>query len=388
MSGIPNVYSAGNDYTGVAYDWGGYMSVETYLSRLASGYRAGSCSGTSCSQYGVLDCTVGVDCSGYVSMLWGSGHYTTSGIPDISTVINQNDMKKGDVFNDAGSHVIMYIYTDKSTGLPYIMESAGTGTEKTVFRRMSSWPSSSYERRRYDDIEDDGAVEGTTQNPRVISSTPYYDEGNTRNVVSLEIDTYSCLPATKEFGPEVVYRIDLQSAGDLTATVTDNQAESIDCDVHLLSSLDLDANGMAVNALARDDHSVTRTLNAGTYYIVVDTYTGTTDLPGEYTLSVDFVPSGTPTDDEPLPDEDTMQTEDDVAVIDNEYPTDEEITDTEMPDQNGGDDTDEPVITDQSTTEDADTIMPDEQNDPAGEYTDEEYPGEESSGCSCSIVQI
>ncbi|HNT26681.1 MAG TPA: hypothetical protein PKH10_00755 [bacterium] len=387
LSGIPNVYGSGNDYTGVAYDWGGSMSVATYLSSLAAGYRAGSCSGSSCSTYGVLDCTVGVDCSGYVSMLWGCGHHTTSTIPDISTVIDQSAMKKGDVFNNAGSHVIMYIYTDKSTGLPYIMESAGTGTEKTVFRRMSSWPSSSYERRRYDDIADDINVDGTIQNPRVISSTPYYDEGNTRNVVSLEIDTYSALPGTKEFGPEVVYRIDLQSAGDLTATVTDNQAESIDCDVHLLSSLTIDGNGMAVDALVRDDHSVTRTLDAGTYYIVVDTYTGTTDLPGEYTLSVDFVPSGTPTDDEPLPDEDTsvydvVQADEDVAV------SDEEMPDTEMPDQNGGDDTDEASVTDNEVSADTDMLLPDEQNDTAGENPDDESLLEESSGCSCSIVQI
>lgn len=389
MQGIPNVYSAGNTYTGVAYDWGGHMEQETYLSRLASGYRAGSCSGSSCSQYGVLDCTVGVDCSGYVSMLWECGHNTTSSIPDISTVINQNDMKKGDVFNDAGSHVIMYLYTDKSTGLPYIMESAGTGTEKTVFRRMSSWPSSSYERRRYDDIEEDVAVDGTIPNPRVISSTPYYDEGNTRNPVSLAIDTYSALPATKEFGPEVIYSIVLQTAGDLTATVTDNQAESIDCDIHLLSSLTIDGNRMAVDAIARDDHTVTRTLSPGTYYIVVDTYTGSVDLPGEYTLSVDFTPSGTPTDEDVVPDEDMTQIDEDVVAVDNEYPVDEEdLPDTELPDENGGTDTDEAMVTDSPSAEDEDAVVPDEQNDTIGEDPDGEYPGEESSGCACSVVPI
>lgn len=393
MQGIPNVYSAGNTYTGVAYDWGGYMERETYLSRLASGYRAGSCSGSSCSQYGVLDCTVGVDCSGYISMLWGCSHHTTSTIPDISTVIDQSDMKKGDVFNDAGSHVIMYIYTDKSTGLPYIMESAGTGTEKTVFRRMSSWPSSSYERRRYDSIEDDANVDGTIQNPRGISSTPYYDEGNTRNPVSLAIDTYSILPETKEFGPEVIYRIDLQTAGDLTATVTDNQPENIDCDIHLLSSLTIDGNGMAVDAIARDDHTVTRTLAPGTYYIVVDTYTGSTDFPGEYTLSVGFEPSGT-TDDYPLPDEDTAsdmaQTDDDVAAIDNEYPTDDgEMPDTELPEENDGTvGTDETAINDQEIAADDDVSLPDEQGDAAGEYPDGDALIEESSGCACSVISI
>ncbi len=395
MSGVPNVYSSGNTYTGVAYDWGGYMEVETYLSRLASGYRAGSCSGTSCSEYGILDCTVGVDCSGYVSMLWGCGHYTTSSIPNISTVINQNDMKKGDVFNNAGSHVIMYVYTDKSTGLPYIMESAGTGTEKTVFRRMSSWPSSSYERRRYNSIADDVNVDGTVQNPRIISTTPYYDEGNTRNPVSLVIDTYSAAPTIKEFGPEFIYQIHLSTAGDLTATVTDNQPENIDCDIHLLSSLNLDANGMAVDAIARDDHTVTRTLAAGTYYLVVDTYTGSTDFPGEYTLSVTFEPSVIPPDDDyPLPDEDSTydvtQTDEDVVASDNWYPVDEEeMPDMELPD--GNDDAvgvDETMISDEGITADEDSLMPDEQSDSATEYLDGEYLEEESPGCACSVISI
>ncbi len=393
MSGIPNVYTSGSAYTGVAYDWGGYMEVETYLSRLASGYRAGSCSGSSCSQYGVLECTVGVDCSGYVSMLWGCGHYTTSTIPEISTVIDQNDMKKGDVFNDAGSHVIMYIYTDKSTGLPYIMESAGTGTEKTVFRRMSSWPSSSYERRRYTAMTDDVDVEGTVQNPRVIFSTPYYDEGNTRNPVSLVIDTYSAAPSTKEFGPEFIYQIYLPTAGDLTATVTDNQPENIDCDIHLLSSLTVDTNGMAVDTIARDDHTVTRTLAPGTYYLVVDTYTGSTDFPGEYTLSVTFEPSA-PTDDYPLPDEDSAtdmsQTDEDVVVIDTWYPTEEEeIPDTEVPDENDSTvSTDETVVGDTGGTIDEDALMPDEHGDTVGEYSDGAYLEEENPGCACSVVPI
>ncbi|MGI6394159.1 MAG: hypothetical protein ACOX2F_05445 [bacterium] len=387
MSGIANVYKSGNTYTGVAYDWGGYMSVETYLSRLAEGYRAGSCSGTSCSKYGILDCTVGVDCSAYVSMLWGCGHKTTRSIPDISTGITKSSLKKGDVFNNAGSHVIMYIYTDKSTGLPYVMESAGTGTEKTIFRRMSSWPSSSYEFRRYKNIEEDKNVDGTVQNPRIISATPYYDEGNTRNVISHVIDNYSCAPDKKEFGPEVIYKIILKSAGALTATVTDNQSENIDCDVHLLTSLNIDESGMALDAIARNDHTISETVEAGTYYIVVDTYTGSIDNPGEYTLSVDFVPFETPDDSDPTPDENNFADENNFSDEENYFPDENEfsddensINDEENSSENGSEnDGDEEELTDYEHSENRDSSIPEEEGgSPA--------PSRKSSGCSSLVI--
>lgn len=291
MTSVANVYTSGNSYTGMAYDWGGYMTVATYNSELSSGNRAGSCSGTSCSTYGVLSCTSGVDCSGYVSKVWDTGHYSTSSFHNVSAEIAQSAMKKGDAFNNAGSHIQLYIYTDKSTGLPYIMEAAGTGTEKSVFRRLSSWPSSSYKRIRFDSIADDVNPSGTITNPIVIASLPYSDEGNTRNLISHEIDTYSASPTTKEFGPEVIYRFEISSAGTLTAAVSDLQS-GVDNDIHLLSSLSLNGDDQAVDAIARNDKEISEHLDAGIYYLVVDSYTGSVDYPGVYAMTATFVSDG------------------------------------------------------------------------------------------------
>ena len=291
MTSVANVYTSGNSYTGMAYDWGGYMSVATYNAELSSGNRAGSCSGSSCSTYGVLACTSGVDCSGYVSTVWETGHYSTSSFHNISFEIAQSAMKKGDAFNNAGSHIQLYIYTDKSTGLPYIMEAAGTGREKSLFRRLSSWPTSSYKRIRFDSIADDVNPSGTIANPIVIGSFPYSDSGNTRNLNSHEIDTYSASPTTKEFGPEVIYRFEIASAGTVTASVADLQS-GVDNDIHLLSSLSVDGDDQAVDAIARNDKEISEHLDAGVYYLVVDSYTGTVDYPGVYAMTATFVSDG------------------------------------------------------------------------------------------------
>ncbi len=148
---------------------------------------------------------------------------------------------------------------------------------------------------------------------------------------------------------------------------------------------------MAVDTLARDDHSITYTLAPGTYYIVVDTYTGNTDLPGEYSLSVNFEPAGTPVDEDPVTDEDsadnTVQTDGDTSTIEESYPIDDgEMQDTELPDGNDG--ADETVVTDQEVTADDDVSMTDEQGDTTGEYPDLEDTDAGETGCSCSVISI
>ena len=71
-TGYQSVYWAG-DFMGLPYDWGGYMTLFEFDQQIGQGYGAGSYSSD-----GVLSCTSGLDCSGYVSQCWGSGHYGTS----------------------------------------------------------------------------------------------------------------------------------------------------------------------------------------------------------------------------------------------------------------------------------------------------------------------
>ena len=79
---------------------------------------------------GVLACTVGLDCSGFVSKAWATGHYTTSNLADTSTMIDVSALLAGDVFNDAGYHVAMFSSL-LANGDPAIYESAGYNVHYT-----------------------------------------------------------------------------------------------------------------------------------------------------------------------------------------------------------------------------------------------------------------
>ncbi|MGE3669878.1 MAG: hypothetical protein AB7K71_09475 [Polyangiaceae bacterium] len=126
---------------------------------------------------------------------------------------------------------------------------------------------------------------GTFCSPIPIQSFPYTDQGDTTNAPSDEVDGYSCSPSTTELGPEVVYLVDVPEAGRLSVSVTDG--DGVDVDVHLLDA----PNGNG--CLERDDVSFNYDISAGSYYVVVDTWTDSsgTEFPGGYTLDVTFSPA-------------------------------------------------------------------------------------------------
>jgi len=328
MSGVSNRYgSSGTAYSGLPYDWGGYMSISTFMSGIQNGRRAGSCpTSGACSVNGILSCTVGVDCSGYVSRTFETGYYQTSRMHEItSTLSSPSLLKKGDIFNKAGSHVIMYIYTDQSTGDYYVMESTTGSYDKVVFRKYPNKSTllNSYKLRRLNTIEDDVNPEGTMDNPAVIESLPFSHDGNTRNVVSLEINSYSSAENINERGPEFIYTLEVPEDGTLSVKINGDNSY-IDNDIHLLSSLDLNASKMAEDTVARDDSEIVKELTSGTYYIVVDSYSGSSrDYPGRYTLSVNFSPlegvdSGEPADEDSAVDEEPLADSDAPPVGDGE----------------------------------------------------------------------
>ena len=100
----------GQHITGIPYNWGGVDGPEVFDKKLAEGLAAGAH-----SRYGVLHCTAGIDCSGFVTYCWGlrlSGHaYSTSNLRTIAGKPKYNwftDMKPGDALNKAGSHVVLF----------------------------------------------------------------------------------------------------------------------------------------------------------------------------------------------------------------------------------------------------------------------------------------
>ncbi|UCC48958.1 MAG: hypothetical protein JSV41_01925, partial [Gemmatimonadota bacterium] len=86
-------------------------------------------------------------------------------------------------------------------------------------------------------------------------------------------------------GPEVIYRMRIDGKVTLTASITESKQEGVNNDLHLLSSLDRHDSRMALDCLAKGKNSLEAVLDAGTWYLIVDSGNNS---PGEYTLSLSF----------------------------------------------------------------------------------------------------
>ena len=269
-------YSPGT-YTGVPYDWGGYKTLAEFDDEIKRGYGAGSH-----SRDGVLWCTTGVDCSGYVSKCWQEQRYTTSNISEISYVVDKNSVKKGDIFNKAGSHVVLFSHFD-SGGKPIFYEASGSAS-KVRLNTTGGWSFlNGYTARRYRNITDTQSTNNCT-NPIVINSFPYQDTRNTDDSDCRRFNYYSCAQSTNEKGAEYVYKFQVNISGELSASVS--CGTGVDIDIHLLS--DLDAN----KCIIRNDKSFKVRIGPGVYYLVADTFVGSSgvEYSGPYTLNVSFKP--------------------------------------------------------------------------------------------------
>jgi len=291
-TGCPSTYESDfcpGTYEGLPYDWGGFVTLDQFDQDLSAGKGAGSH-----SWHGVLSCTTGLDCSGYVSILWETPwKYGTSTLHQISDAIDARDMWPGDVYNNAGSHVIMWVGKDED-GAAVITESSGTCNG--VCRRSVGWGTfASYvPRAAWDDYVQTataGDHAGTADDPIPIGSFPFRDFRNTRYATSSIFDYYSAAPDVNESGPEYIYVLVLPGPGTLTASVLD--APGVDIDLHLLGSLSAD------DCLARAHIDLTVEIEAGgTYYLTADSWVGANDTvySGAYVLDVDFAAADADTD--------------------------------------------------------------------------------------------
>jgi hypothetical protein len=280
-------YTAGT-YRGVPYDWGGYYTLDDYDSAIAEGLGAGSH-----SWHGVLSCTAGVDCSGFVSQVWATDHYGTATIHNVSHEIGIDAVERADAFNDAGSHITLFAY-ETAGGRPVFYEAAGSAS-RVRLNGHSGWSYlDGYVPIRYDDIEESPPQIGTIDTPREVAAFPFEDLRWTAGAVSDAIDRYSCAPDADESGPEVVYYFPVRAGGTLRATVTDD--EDVDVDIHVLTAPDGD------HCVARDDAEVSVALEPGYAWVVVDTYVGSDEFPGPFLLDMTFDGEvGEPVVEEPDP---------------------------------------------------------------------------------------
>ena len=276
-AGYQSAYIPG-DYVGLPYDWGGYMTLTTFDKGIHDGSGAGSY-----PEDGILACTVGLDCSGYVSKCWDIGHYTTSSIPDITTTISQAQLEPGDAMNTAGYHVLIYAGT-LAGGWPVWYEAMGWNVAVNTF---GGWADvAGFVPVRYESIQDTPKSDlGTPSNPIVVDSFPETLQGDTTQSISDLLDGCGAAIQKLETGPEVIYAAEVTQPGTLTATVQDGAG--VDIDVHIYSALE------TYHCEARHDTTVSLAVTCGTWYVVADTWSnGGEEFPGPYTITIDLAPSG------------------------------------------------------------------------------------------------
>ncbi|MEQ1504516.1 MAG: hypothetical protein ABMB14_19920 [Myxococcota bacterium] len=129
---------------------------------------------------------------------------------------------------------------------------------------------------------------GSACDPFPVDPLPYVDARDTRDAPSSLIDAYACAPDTDEHGPEWWYVVTVPTAGLLSASIDEVAGDGVDIDVHLLASPDPD------DCLARDHVGVSEAVEAGTYWLVLDTFVDADGVAqaGPYTLSVSFRETG------------------------------------------------------------------------------------------------
>lgn len=118
---IPAPWVVVGSNTAAPYCWGGWNTPAEMTSGLANNKRAGNTNTSSTSSF--TSCSIGLDCSGFVSRAWGlSSKQSTSSIPSISSQITFSALAPGDVVNKAGSHVRL-IHTLFEDGTWQVQES-------------------------------------------------------------------------------------------------------------------------------------------------------------------------------------------------------------------------------------------------------------------------
>ncbi len=144
----PTWVTVGNHTVGMPYCWGGFSSESSFTSGLVAGKSAGD---DDCTTNGDCceSCALGVDCSGFVSHAWGlTTKYSTNTLPSISNdYTSASQVKQGDIFNNAGSHVRL-VDTNYSSGTFLLMESSAVDW-KVSYRSYTASQLTSYDPRWY-----------------------------------------------------------------------------------------------------------------------------------------------------------------------------------------------------------------------------------------------
>lgn len=122
---------------GVPYGWGNASTIDAFDEGLRAGKPAGNVPEDKNSRP-VSAHTVGVDCSGLLTVCWGlPKKIATRDIPQYATIVERTeDIRQGDVFAKVGSHVMFFVaFKDAAMTEAVIVDatrSTGKVSERTV----------------------------------------------------------------------------------------------------------------------------------------------------------------------------------------------------------------------------------------------------------------
>jgi hypothetical protein len=124
------------EYGSVAYDWGGFDTVEGYNAAMAQGFQAGDIPVTRGDP--PTPCSKGVDCSGFVSRCWGlQTKEGTATIGRLCIRINRDQLKPGDILNLENAHVTLFDHIGPE-GV-WAFEATTWGNRDRVIWRPHGW---------------------------------------------------------------------------------------------------------------------------------------------------------------------------------------------------------------------------------------------------------
>jgi hypothetical protein len=150
---------SGQQVKGVPYCWGCSHSLAQFQEYVKTEARL---AGHSCTcrdgHYCVRRDATGVDCSGFVSQCWKASYHTTSSMSEIANAIDKTNLKPGDAFNRAGSHIRLFMsLVETDTGPRYRVIEAANGEGRigrVIEEKYTASQLSGYKAIRYKKIVD------------------------------------------------------------------------------------------------------------------------------------------------------------------------------------------------------------------------------------------
>ena len=140
------ITASGKTYGSVPYCWGGFDTASTFNTAMSNSKDAGDINTTGSKR----SCTAGVDCSGFVSRLWGLGSkYSTNTLLNVSYAVNPDSMTGSDLWDYPDNHAIAHRYYT-SSGVAAVWESTKTDqADRVVARTRTTSELSGYKPRRF-----------------------------------------------------------------------------------------------------------------------------------------------------------------------------------------------------------------------------------------------